>query len=230
VDIQELKPTQGAVGMEQVALKTVKIRSKIMATGKQETLNDYLRRNPQPIVVGPGGKLYIIDRHHLASALLMTFVPRTYGWIVSDQSKLSQESFWKFMEECNWVNPVNEKGERMTSYDQLPATLSDLGDNPFRSLAAFVRNDEKEGGGFSKVDEPFAEFRWAEFFREKLGLSAEEVSANFAKAEKKALKLAEHTDAADLPGYKGNAKVEQATLVNASVQSENCKIPPLPSK
>jgi hypothetical protein len=235
VDIQKLAPTQTAVGMEQVALKAVTIRRKILGTSSKESLDSYLRQNPQPIVVGPEAKLYIIDHHHLARALLVSYVPRTYGRIVKDLSNLSEENFWSTMERCRWVYPYTAEGERLKSYDELPKTIGELGDDPFRALAGFVRKAE----GFDKVNEPFVEFRWAQKFREKLKLNpkdpkplnAEDIKANFAKAEKAALKFAKSAEAADLPGYNGDApKDTQAPSGTTAPLDEGCRAPVFPEE
>jgi hypothetical protein len=233
VDIQNLMPTQTAVGMEQVALKAVTIRRKIQGSSSKENLDSYLRQNPQPIVAGPEDKLYIIDHHHLARALLVSYVPRTYGRIVKDLSGLSQESFWATMERCRWVYPYTAEGERLKSFNDLPQSIGELGDDPFRALAGFVRKAE----GFDKVNEPFVEFRWAQRFREKLKLnpkdpkplSAEDIKANFAKAEKAALKFAKTAEAADLPGYNGDApKDAQDPSATTAPLDEDCKAPVSP--
>jgi hypothetical protein len=227
VDIEGLSPTQTAVGMEQVELKAVKIRRMIMAGSKASGLAEYLRNNPQPIVVGPGGTLYIIDHHHLARALLITYVPRTYGRIVRDLSGLSQNEFWATMERCRWVYPFSPEGARLASFDQLPKTIRLLGDDPFRALAGFVRKAK----GFDKVNEPFVEFLWAERFRSKLKISetdqlpitAEQITSNFAKAAEAALKFAKSTEAADLPGY--NVAAGEVGPAPAKVQQDDCRIP-----
>lgn len=42
--------------------------SRKMAKGPAK-LQEFLKANPVPCVVGPGGTLYLIDHHHLARAL-----------------------------------------------------------------------------------------------------------------------------------------------------------------
>jgi hypothetical protein len=71
-----------------------------------------------------------------------------------------------------------------------------LVDDVYRSLAAFVRN----AGGYDKTAEPFAEFRWADFFRRMIAI--EDVTANFNTAVETAIPLAHSQLAASLPGYR----------------------------
>jgi hypothetical protein len=53
-------------------------------------------------------------------------------------------------------------------------------------------------GGFKKSSAPFAEFRWADFFRTRI--SSDLIRQNMHKAVKKALKLARSQVACGLPG------------------------------
>jgi hypothetical protein len=53
---------------------------------------------------------------------------------------------------------VDSKGERR-HYNDIPKRVSDLVDDPFRSLAGELRR----AGGFAKDTTPFSEFLWADF-------------------------------------------------------------------
>jgi hypothetical protein len=46
------------------------------------------------------------------------------------------------------------------------AAIADLIDDPYRSLAGFVR----KRGGFVKTEKPYVEFAWADFFRTRVRL------------------------------------------------------------
>jgi hypothetical protein len=48
----------------------------------------------------------------------------------------------------------------------IPSNVAGLIDDPYRSLAAFVRN----AGGYIKTPEPSAGFQWADFFRTRVRL------------------------------------------------------------
>jgi hypothetical protein len=183
VDIADLRPTQVAIGRAQMETKAKKIADRI----EDGSLDTYLRDHPEPVVVGPGNELFIIDHHHLGAALLKERVPRTYAIVFADLSKAKNaKEFWSTMEQCNWVYPYRPDGERLSAFQGeggLPPTLSGMADDPYRSLAGFVRR----ANGFSKVKQPFVEFTWARYFREQETAGAfERVYAIDAKEAKEA--------------------------------------------
>ena len=63
--ITALCPTQLTVGMLEVEVKR-----KRLAALSPEDLEAFLEAHPMPVVIGPAGKLYITDHHHLARAAL----------------------------------------------------------------------------------------------------------------------------------------------------------------
>lgn len=190
--VASLRPTQLSVGMREVADKENRFSQ--MSAKK---LDKYLQENPEPVVAGPGG-LYMVDHHHLARALADIGVGGTYCTQLADYSKLSADDFWGRMEAQHWVYPYDENGRGPVPYSQIPSGVDGLRDDPYRSLAAAVRDD----GGYRKTDEPFAEFKWADFFRSRVDRA--ELDSDFGGAEKKALPLASSHEAASLPGYIGN--------------------------
>jgi hypothetical protein len=145
-------------------------------------------------VRGPGGRLYIVDRHHLGVALWQAEVERAYVRIIDDLSRLAPRAFWHHMEAAGWVYPFDERGERVSLSD-LPARLDALRSDLYRDLAWSVR----VAGGFVKSPEPFAEFRWAEFFRANLARRA--LREDYEAAVKSAHRLARSKEAKALPGY-----------------------------
>ncbi len=78
----------------------------------------------------------------------------------------------------------------------LPKHIDQLRDDPYRSLAGYVRN----AGGYEKTPTAFAEFLWADFFRPRVRIGP--TRADFEVAVKKALTLAGSKEASKLPGYK----------------------------
>jgi hypothetical protein len=189
-EVASLSPTQLAVGMKEVELKEKKISK--MSSSK---LEKYLYENPEPIVKGFAKKLYIIDHHHLARALYELGIKNTYCVLMADLSNMSEYSFWEEMENRKWVYMYDEYGNGPMPYSQLPENVSGLKDDPYRSLAGAVR----EEGGYEKSKEPFAEFKWADFFRKYF--SREELEKNYEECVKKAVKLAHSKEASNLPGW-----------------------------
>ena len=102
------------------------------------------------------------------------------------------------MDNKRWVYPYDAKGERRHFRD-LPKTVTELKDDPFRSLAGELRR----AGGFAKDTTPFSEFLWADFIRRKVPRKLAE--GHFSKAMEKALALAKTHDAIYLPGWCGPA-------------------------
>lgn len=191
VPIDALRPTQTSVGMRSVKRKQLKIRDR-----GQRGLDKVLRARPIPAVRGPGGELFIIDHHHFGLALWQADVSDVYARVIADRSRVSQPVFWRRMEADGRLYPFDERGERIR-YDRLPAHLSELRHDPYRDIAWQVR----EAGGFEKSPIPYAEFRWANFFRERIPLAR--VRGDFDAAVGRAKRLSRCRSAADLPGYLG---------------------------
>ena len=97
-----------------------------------------------------------------------------------------------------YPHTYDAKGERR-DFKDLPKSITELKDDPFRSLAGELRRS----GGFAKDTTPFSEFLWADFLRRRISNKA--VEDNFAKAMEKSLALAKGPDAVYLPGWCGPA-------------------------
>src|SRR5262249_15226064 len=65
VPLEELRPTQMAVGMRAVEAKREKVERRARSLRK---LRRYLENRPIPAVRGPNDDLFIIDHHHLSLA------------------------------------------------------------------------------------------------------------------------------------------------------------------
>ena len=92
----------------------------------------------EPIVIGPGGAFYITDRHHLARALYDLGEATTYCKVLDNLSGLQPDAFWKHMEDSNGVYLKDDQGNVITPRD-LPTSIRELRNDPFRSLAGAVR-------------------------------------------------------------------------------------------
>jgi hypothetical protein len=101
------------------------------------------------------------------------------------------------MEFHQWAHPYDATGTRR-NYARMPVHVEDLRDDPYRSLAGFVRS----AGGYSKDSAPYAEFLWADYFRIHIKLRLNQGS--LAQAKRKALALARHRQARYLPGWCGD--------------------------
>ena len=83
----------------------------------------------------------------------------------------------------SWMHPFDDQGRRR-DYADIPKAVTDLVDDPFRSLAGELRL----AGGYAKDTTPFSEFLWADFLRRRM--KRQNVEKDFDGALEEALKLA----------------------------------------
>ncbi len=191
IAILDLRPTQMTVGMREVKEKRKRFREQ--AAKKQREM---IGKHMIPVVVGPDKRYYVVDHHHLARALHDEGVKDILVTLIGDLTMVDRGAFWGVMDNKRWVYPYDAKGERR-HFDDLPKSVKDLKDDPFRSLAGELRR----AGGFAKDTTPFSEFLWADFLRRKISRKVAE--DNFSKAMEKALEFAKSDDAVYLPGWCG---------------------------
>ena len=163
VAVKALRPTQIAVGMKLVKAKRKGLRAR---ERKPHELVQFILENPIRVVAGPGKFLFVVDHHHLALALLDEGFDTAPVVVLDDLSTLAMPEFWKQMEAKGWVHPFDGKG-RKRPLRNIPRKVRKLEDDPYRSLAGFVR----ESGGFLKTQTPYAEFLWANFYRKQIRLA-----------------------------------------------------------
>jgi len=193
IPILSLRPTQMTVGMREVKEKRKRWREQ-----KKKKQAELLGTHMIPVVHGPDKRYYVIDHHHLARALHDEGVNDVLVTVVADLTMVDRDAIRVVLDDHRWVYPYDAKGERQ-HYRDIPKTVVDLKDDPFRSLAGELRRV----GGFAKDTTPFSEFLWADFLRRKL--SRKNVESDFAKAVERALALAKSRDAIYLPGWCGPA-------------------------
>lgn len=189
--LSDFRPTQMAVGMRAVAAKREKVERRAASARK---LRRYLENRPVPAVIGPDNAYYIIDHHHLSLALWQSEVDEAFVRVVGDLSNLTAKRFLRRMSDFGLLHAYDQKGAR-TCPTRLPKSLADLKSDRYRDLAWSVR----ESGGYEKTDAPFAEFRWANYFRGRIAAST--VRQDFELAHDKAMWLARSPGARALPGY-----------------------------
>jgi hypothetical protein len=151
-----------------------------------------------PAVLGPGGSYFIVDHHHLGVALLEEGIDEVFVTVLDDLSWLKPSVFWRTMEFRSWSHPYDSRGLRR-DYRDMPPGLSQLEDDPYRSLAGLVR----AAGGFAKDQAPFVEFLWADFFRQHI--AARTLKKNLRRATRAGIRLAQSSEARYLPGWSGTA-------------------------
>jgi hypothetical protein len=189
--VHKLHPTQLTVGMIEVKDKT-----QHLAKLKPNEQQQFMQTHPIPAVIGPEGRLYITDHHHLGRAAFEAGVANGFFEIEADLSDhRDPEEFWREMDRRCWVHPLDEYGVRH-SYSAIPHHLEQLVDDIYRSLAGYVRAAE----GYDKTPTAFAEFEWADFFRRLIAV--ENLKADFHAAVDVSLRLARSDRARSMPGYR----------------------------
>lgn len=73
MEIEQLLPTQSSVGEAAVAVK-----KDMLTQLNEEQFDEYLKKHPVPVILAPNGKYYLVDHHHLCTALLKLNVRKTY--------------------------------------------------------------------------------------------------------------------------------------------------------
>ena len=187
----DLRPTQLTAGFAEVALKR-----REWAQLSKKHRKALLASHWFPAVLGPRGRSYIVDHHHLGLALLEEGVERIKLMVLDDLSYLVPTIFWRVMEQRNWVHPFDASGKRRP-YTDIPARIVDLVDDPHRSLAGMLRS----AGGFAKDASPFAEFLWADYLRQHIPRNQIRKAIDVALRE--AQGLAKSPLARYLPGWSG---------------------------
>jgi hypothetical protein len=177
-------------------MREVKAKRKRWREESRKKGEEFLGKHMIPVILGPKGRHYVIDHHHLARALHDEGVKEVAVTVISNLSKLDQDSFWFVMDNRDWTHPFDADGRRRP-YSGLPKSVDKLVDDPFRSLAGELRR----AGGFAKDTTPFSEFLWADFLRRRM--KRKTVKTNFDHALEEALQLAKSLDADYLPGWCG---------------------------
>ena len=214
VRVSHLRPTQNAVGMDEVNAKVAR-----MAERSDSSLQAYLLPRTIPVVIGNGGHPHLIDHHHLALSVLTAEgdidVPVE---VVRNWAPLSDGHFWKAMAREHWVYPFAPDGGGPIPVSRMCRHLTDLGNDIHRSVSWVARTNY----AYVKTGDNaiFTEFQWANFFRTHLVLSqllewpgdcstvtlADLRAADpdaLEDARKKGLYLARSHEASTLPGYVG---------------------------
>ncbi len=191
--VLKLKPTQFAVGMLEVDEKINVVKS-----FNKKQRRDFVDENPVPVVVAPDGKMYLVDHHHFLCVAYHVGIKKVRISIVKTFSdrQMSYSQFWKWMFKTRNAYPFCQFGEGPRKALYLPHDIRGLADDPYRSIAWFVR----KAGGFQNSNRNFAEFKWANFFRSRRLLDRHGL-VGLPEALKKASRLAQSPAARHLPGY-----------------------------
>src|SRR5450631_2521758 len=138
IPILSLRPTQMTVGMIEVKEKRKRMRENWRKHKSTEKQGEFLGRHTIPVILGPKKRHYVIDHHHLALALHEEGLEHILTAVVADLSELKSDAFWVVLDHHRWVHPYDASGRRR-DFDAIPASIAELVDDPFRSLAGALR-------------------------------------------------------------------------------------------
>ena len=176
-----------------------------------------VRKKPIPVVISPWGELCITDHHHFLFACWHADIHRVKIKVVKDysNSKLTYSKFWQKMCAENYAYPYDQFGEGPRKALYLPMDVRGMSDDPYRSLAWMVRKE----GGYENSTQSFAEFQWADFFRNK-GLLDSHGRSGFHLAVHRGLKLSQSNQAKNLPGFINRKRTKQTLKEEALPKSK----------
>ena len=218
--VGDLKPTQNAVGFDEINEKIARYSAK-----SKEDLRDYLLVHSVPVVIGNGGQFYLTDHHHLTNALWKTAQgknkagidtknARVVVMVQHNRAALNGYHFWKTMHKARLVYLFDNYGGGPIRPKDLCPHIKDLANDPYRSLAWYVRTRY----GYGKSSDAFAEFLWANFFRIRIVIDnwilkdkirgSDILIGKLPEDQRKdvideAVELARSPEARGLPGYRG---------------------------
>ncbi|RKP55748.1 chromosome partitioning protein ParB [Pararobbsia silviterrae] len=218
VKLDELRPTQMTVGYREVAKKHEHWQT-LGAKARDSSVASHWF----PAILGPKARYYIVDHHHLGLAWLECAVETVNVTVLKDLSWLDPTIFWRMMEHNQWVHPFDAQGNRR-DYEALPERLTDLVDDPFRSLAGELR----VAGGYAKDATPFSEFLWADYLRQKM--TAKQIKRDFDAALKDALDHAHAQEARYLPGWCGTIEPSPVAPESKAASKSESKSDSKPKK
>jgi hypothetical protein len=194
VPIKDLRPTQITVGFREVGEKR-----KLWRRRSDEKAAQFLGEHMIPVILGPKERHFVIDHHHLVRALHDEGEKNILVNVWHDLRAVHKDSFWVVLDNRGWCHPYDSDGRRR-DFDAIPASIAELVDDPYRSLAGELRR----AGGYAKDTTPFSEFIWADFLRRHV--KRKEIEKDFDAALVEALDLARTEAANYLPGWCGPLK------------------------
>jgi autotransporter-associated beta strand protein len=137
VNVDSILPTQLNEGYAEVGYKAAGYdRISTLSALENSLLGDI-----EPVVIGPGGQLYLLDGHHTFTALIDSVWgsqnPNVYVNVVANYSNLSTSQFFATMQANSYLLPLNN-GVAETVNDAtgspIPTSLTGLTNNVYRGL------------------------------------------------------------------------------------------------
>jgi fibronectin-binding autotransporter adhesin len=135
VPVSSILPTQMNEGFAEVGKKTAGFD--LLAPSQ---LQGNLLTDIEPVVIGPGGKLYLTDGHHTFTALENSIYgnnPNVFVNVIANYSNLTTSQFFQTMQSQNLLLPLNDgvpQTVNTATGAPLPTSLTGLTSDPYRGL------------------------------------------------------------------------------------------------
>jgi autotransporter-associated beta strand protein len=140
VPVNSIAPTQLNEGFNEVNKKTAGFD---LLAPSQLTAN--LLTSIEPVVIGPGGQLYLTDGHHTFTALENSIYgasnPTVYVDVIANYSNLTTTQFFTQLQANNLLFAVNDgvaQTVNLATGAPIPATLQGLTNDPYRGLEYLI--------------------------------------------------------------------------------------------
>lgn len=197
VPVARLRPTQWCVGLAEVWA-----RQQDFAQESREERLSALRQKPVPLVRSAAGDLWMVDRHHRLRGLLgLDPHASAWGYVIAEPAVSDPQEVLAFLEAKGWLYLVDGRGNGPRMAAELPGSLLDLDDDPYRSL---VWKLKKEGFIKPQPQIPYHEFRWGAWLRRRPlpPFSSRSLEPALAPARRLVCSPA----ASDMAGWRGDKK------------------------
>jgi autotransporter passenger strand-loop-strand repeat protein/autotransporter-associated beta strand protein len=140
VAVDSIAPTQMNEGFTEVDIKAAGFDlDTSLALVEADLVNEI-----EPVVIGPGGQLYLLDGHHTFTSLLDSVWgagnPTVYVNVIANYSTLTEQQFITQMQANNWLLPLNDGVPQSVSPSSgsisppIPTTLTGLTSDVYRGL------------------------------------------------------------------------------------------------
>jgi len=148
-----------------IGLAEIRSRQRDFAQDSAEQRRRYLQSKPVPLVRDSRGMLWMVDRHHRLRALLEVEPKvRTFGYVIAELASDTRLEALRHLQSRGWLYLHDGRGQGPWPPEQLPTSLLDLQDDPYRSL---VWKLKKDGVLRPQPLIPYHEFRWGSWLRSR---------------------------------------------------------------
>jgi hypothetical protein len=160
VRIADLQPTQMCVGLAEVRSRQLDFSGE-----SREERRSYLSSKPVPLVKGAQGRCWMVDRHHRLRGLVELDPEATaFGYVVLEMAEASRLDVLEELHQRGWLYLYDGRGVGPLPASALPASLTGLHDDPYRSLVWKLKREKRIA---AQPLIPFHEFRWGAWLRRR---------------------------------------------------------------